>query len=93
MVQLYDRDAEAVRQLLQLVAGFVDTIGDEAIHDAEIMPHNWGWFCNRILEFGSPGLVGEVHAPVKRSETVAWLKSIVAAIEEQQKPAFGVSNA
>ena len=64
MIQLDDRDAAAVRQILLLVSGFIDTIGDDTLHDAEIMPPNWAWLYNRVLEFGSPGLVGQGQAPV-----------------------------
>jgi hypothetical protein len=84
MVQLYGRDADAVRQILFLVAGFIDAIGDDERHNSEIVPHNWGWLYNRLLEFGSKGVVGLPEAPAARKDTAAWLRAIVAAIDEQR---------
>lgn len=86
MVQLYDHDAAGVRQIRFLVAGFIDTIGEQERQGSEIMPHNWGWLSNRLLEFGSQRVVGLPEAPAERKETAAWLRCIVAAIDEQRPP-------
>jgi hypothetical protein len=85
MVQLNDRDADAARRILFVVAGFIDAIEDDESHNSEILHRNCGWLYNRLLEFGSPGVVGSTEAPAVRKETAAWLRSVVATIDEQRK--------